>query len=94
MASVSDVVKLIGELQIVSTGDGFDVTLSDAQVEAMKNSLRKAVLNPSTGKTNPVRITNMRRVILPVAWELAWPYVAMVVGAGVLAGVWIAKGTR
>lgn len=94
MASLTDVVKLIGELNIVSTGEGFDVTLSDNQVEAMKNSLRKAVLSPSTGKTNPVRITNMRRVLLPVAWELAWPYVAMFAGAGVLAGVWIAKGSR
>lgn len=91
MGSLTDVLKFVEDLQIVAKGDGFDVTLSDSQVERLKNNLRGAVMSPTTGKKSLVRVTNMRKVLLPVAVELSWPYLAMGIGAGVLGGIWLAK---
>lgn len=91
MSNLSEVLDFVQDLKIVSSGDGFDITLSDKQVESMKSTLRKAITKPGSGKPSPVRVTNMRRVLLPVAAELAWPYLAMLVGGGVLAGLLIGK---
>ncbi len=91
MSSLLDVANFVKDLQIVSTGDGFDVTLSDRQVESMKGTLRRAINSPSSGKKSPVRVTNMRRVLLPVAAEMAWPYLAAFIGTGFLVGLLVGK---
>lgn len=91
MSNIADVLEFVQDLSVVSNGDGFDITLSDRQVESMKSTLRKAITTPGSGKPSPVRVTNMRRVLLPVAAELAWPYLAMLVGGGVLVGLLIGK---
>ncbi len=91
MSSLVDVANFVKDLQIVSTGDGFDVTLTDRQVESLKGSIRRAVTAPSSGKKSPVRVTNMRRVLLPVAAELAWPYLAAIIGGGFLLGLIVGK---
>lgn len=91
MSSLLDVANFVKDLQIVSTGDGFDVTLTDRQVDSLKSSIRRAINSPSSGKRSPVRVTNMRRVLLPVAAEMAWPYLVGIIGAGFLAGLIIGK---
>lgn len=93
MASILDNLKagadFLQGLQITRAEDGtFDIQLSDTQVETMKRQLRSALLDKS-GKPSRVRVSNMRRVILPVAAEISWPYILAMVGGGFLLGRFI-----
>lgn len=94
MGSAVDVLRFLADLQIVATGDGFDVTLTDSQVASMRKTILDAIDAPSengTGTRSPVRVTNFRRVLNPVIWRLTWPYALGIATAGIGLGYIIAK---
>lgn len=86
MSTASEIADIIGGLTIVSNADGFDVTLSEAQVKKYRDNLFAAVNKKRDGTKSKVRITNLNRVIVPVALKLAWPYVLAVFAAGFFSG--------
>ena len=84
--TIAELGELIGSLTIVAKSDGFDVTLSDAQIKKYRDALYNAANKRSDGKPSKVRITNLNRIIVPVALKLAWPYLALLIGGGILIG--------